>query len=98
MRPLIFLLAMTAEKLNDARHGIRAEQRRLWSAHDLDVIQTASCEAAELEPATSLGQWHPLQQNVVALQLTASRNKGRRSPQAAPAGHGESRTLPPRRA
>src|SRR5438552_6537596 len=94
MRPLIFLLAMTAEKLNDARHGIRAEQRRLWSAHDLDAIQIASCEAAEFEPATWLVQWDPIQQNFVVIKITASRKNGGGSPQASAADHGEAGNLP----
>src|SRR5437016_14515663 len=94
MRPLIFLLAMTAEKLNDARHGIRAEQRRLWSTHDLDAIHIASCEAAEFEPATLLVQWDPIQQNFVVIKITASRKNGGGSPQASAANHGEAGNLP----
>ncbi len=39
VRSLIFLLARTAEKLNDARHSIRAEQGRLWSAHNFNAVQ-----------------------------------------------------------
>src|SRR5947207_13367170 len=89
MRPLIFLLAMTAEKLNDARHGIRAEQRRLWSAHDLDAIQIASCEAAEFEPTTCLVQLAPIQQNLVVIKITASRKNAGGSPQASDVDPGQ---------
>src|SRR5207253_10931657 len=96
MRPLIFLLAMTAEKLNDARHGIRAEQRRLLSAHDLDASQIASCEAAEFEPATWLVHWDPFQHNFFGIKITASRKNVGCSPQASAADYGEAGHLPQR--
>ena len=91
LRPHSLAVRTLRDHLDDAGHGVRAEQRRVRAAHDLQALEILCGQIAEIEGAARLVQRDPVEQDLVVAALAAADEQRREGAGASAADDGRPR-------